>query len=195
MEDYEKIRELLMKYSHKGVLKVESTGATLIGYAPHLGSEAWLNFIFATLNKQQIKELEISLGRQLPAAYADFLQNFSNGLFVLCNEFSLEGLRAHYRRVGGYELCQPYDLCYSNVYQRIKNATEEMLFIGSYSWDGSNLYMMNDGTVYYCARYDATPLKKWDSLTEMLLEEIPRLYSLYDEDGVKLDPKQSSLPI
>lgn len=195
MEDYEKIRKLLMKYSHKGVLKVESTGVTLIGQAPHIAPKAWLNYIFAVLNKQQLKELEASLGRQLPTAYADFLQNFSNGLFVLCNEFSLEGLRANNKRIGGYELLQPYDLCFSNVYQRIKNASEEMLFIGSYTWDGSNLYMMNDGTVYYCTKYDATPLKKWGSLTEMLLEEIPRLYSLYDEDGVRLDPEQSPLPI
>ncbi|MBQ2046138.1 MAG: SMI1/KNR4 family protein, partial [Muribaculaceae bacterium] len=179
-----------------GVLKVESTGATLIGYAPHIAPRAWLNCIYTKLTDEEIVEIENSIGRKMPNAYIDFLQNFSNGLNVLITEIGLYGKCPNLiNRTGGYETIVPFNLIISNRYRGIKNVPEGALIIGGYGWDASKLYMMNDGTVYYCARYDATPLKKWDSLTEMLLEEIPRLYSLYDEDGVKLDPKQSSLPI
>lgn len=195
MTGYEKIRELLMKYSHKGVKEVESTGNILIGHAPYIAPGAWLNCIYSKLTDTQIIEIENSIGRKLPNAYIDFLKNFSNGLNVLITALGLYGKRANYTRIGGDELILPFDLSIPNSYGRIKNAPEEALIIGGYGWDASKLYMMSDGTVYYCARYDATPLKKWNSLTDMLLEEIPRLYSLYDVNGVKLDPEQSTLPI
>ena len=38
--------------------------------------------------------------------------------------------------------------------------------------------------VYYCARRDATPLKEWNSFSEMLIEEIQRLRSIHNNRGI-----------
>lgn len=40
-----------------------------------------------------------------------------------------------------------------------------------------------DDKIYYCDRYDATPLKSWDSLSDMITSEIERIFSLFDTDG------------
>ncbi len=41
----ETLLDLIGKYRHLGLEYVPETGATLIGRAPHIGSEAWLNVI------------------------------------------------------------------------------------------------------------------------------------------------------
>ena len=69
-------------------------------------------------------------------------------------------------------------------------------FFGSYSYDASLLYIKDDvSTVYYCARRDATPLKEWNSFSEMLIEEIQRLKSLHGADGMLKSTRRSTLPI
>ena len=49
--------------------------------------------------------------------------------------------------------------------------------------------------VYYCARRDATPLKEWNSFSEVLIEEIQRLKSLHNADGMLQVPSEETLPI
>lgn len=56
--------------------------------------------------------------------------------------------------------------------------------LGTYEYDGSKLYLNTlDDKIYYCDRYDATPLKAWDSLSAMLTSEIERIFGLFDADG------------
>lgn len=82
------------------------------------------------------------------------------------------------------------------MYERPKNADKSCFFFASYSKDGSRLYMKDDSDkVYYCARRDATPLKGWNSFSEMLIEEIQRLKSLHDADGMLQVPSEETLPI
>lgn len=70
-----------------------------------------------------------------------------------------------------------------------------MFFIGEYDWDHSFLYVTPDQKVHFCHREDATSLFTWDSIEDMLLSEIRRIYTLFDDRGVAIDPKHPTTPI
>ena len=194
MKEYQLIKDLLYKFSDLGVEKSKETGAIKIGRAPHIAPLAVLNCIYPTINNEQVKYVETELGRRLPESLKLFMTHFSNGLGVLCDTLCLYGLRSNYIR--SIEMVwQPFDIIGPNKFERPDNATPEMLIIGSYSWDRSKIYMMPDGRVHYCARWDATSLKSWDSLTLMLIEEIERLYTLFDANGVQINEEQPTTPI
>ena len=80
--------------------------------------------------------------------------------------------------------------------ERPKNATPEMFFLGTYEYDGSKLYLNTlDDKIYYCDRYDAAPLKSWDSLSAMLTSEIERIFSLFDADGRIFSRMAPTIPV
>ena len=184
-----------MRYSHLGTRKVEATGAFLIGHAPHIASEAWLNSAYPCLSERDTLELEALLGTTIPPEYRHFLQNISNGMNVLVDEFCLFGKRKNYIRNSMDATRQPFSLS-DAIEEKPRNATTDMFFIGGYSWDGSKLYIdKRDDRVYYCQRYDSTPLKSWDSLSKMLISEIERLYGLFDINGRPIDENEPTIPI
>ena len=113
-------------------------------------------------------------------------------LFHRC--LNLYGLQGELHRRSG--ALGPFSLEIPNCYERPRNADEDCFFIGSYSYDASRLYMRRDGEqVYYCARYDATPLLQWDSFSAMLTEEIQRLRSIHDPQGRLQVERVKTLPI
>lgn len=195
MNDYSEIKALIEKFVPYGIKHVEKTGAILIGYAPFIAPEAWLNHLFPPLSPQQIYDLERSLNQPIPDEYKQFLMYFSNGLNVLNGKLSLFGLRNNYNRESIDDVRQPFDILIPNLYERPFNATPEMLFIGSYSWDGSQLYISKKGEVVFCSRDDAHPLKQWDSLNHMLISEIQRLYTLFDDSGKQLNKGLPTTPV
>lgn len=196
MIDKATIEKLMMHYSHLGTRTVEATGAVLIGHAPHIAPEAWLNSMYPCLTEQETVELEKDLGTIIPPEYRHFLQNISNGMELLVSTLCLHGKRSNYIRSSTDASRQPFNLSDIQLYERPQNASEDMFFFASYNWDGSKLYIdKKNNRIYFCERYDSTPLKSWNSLEEMLLDEIPRLYSLFDENGVAYDKSQSTLPI
>lgn len=90
---------------------------------------------------------------------------------------------------------QPFNLK-DAIDEKPRNATSNMFFIGGYSWDGSKLYIDNKSNrVYYCQRYDCTPLKSWNSLSEMIISETERLYSLFDINGKQIKEDEPTIPI
>lgn len=187
--------KLMMRHSHLGTRKVEATGAFLIGHAPHIASEAWLNSVYPCLSERDTLELEALLGTTIPPEYRHFLQNISNGMNVLVDELCLFGKRKNYIRTSMDATRQPFSLS-DALEEKPHNATTDMFFIGGYSWDGSKLYIdKRDDRVYYCSRYDSTPLKSWDSLSKMLISEIERLYNLFDINGRPIDENEPTIPI
>lgn len=189
-----KLEKLLYKFKHLDVHQV-SNGAILIGRAPHIASEAWLNEIYPTLQTDDLDELEMCLRTTIPSEYKRFLTEVSNGLSILVAEFSLDGLRRNYdRTVDGNR--QPFSLEIPNVHERPRNAKENHLFIGGYKWDGSHLYIDKETSkVHFCDRWDATSLYEWNSFGEMLISEIERIYALYDTNGVKINEDMWTTPI
>lgn len=187
--------KLMMYYSHLGTRKVEATGAFLIGHAPHIASEAWLNSVYPCLSERDTLELEAFLGTTIPPEYRHFLQNISNGMNVFVDEFCLFGKRKNYMRTSMDVTRQPFSLS-DALEEKPRNATPDMFFFGGYSWDGSKLYIdKRDNHVYYCKVNDSTPLKSWDSLAEMVISEIDRLYSLFDENGHQINENIPTIPI
>lgn len=194
IKDYQIIENLLYKFSNLGLEKSLETGAIKIGRAPHIAPLAVLNCIYPTINNEQVNYIETEIGRPLPESLKSFMTHFSNGLGVLCDTLCLYGLRLNYIR--SIEMVwQPFDIILPNKLERPDNAKPEMIMIGSYNWDGSKIYMSPDGRVHYCARWDATSLKSWDSLTTMLIEEIERLYTLFDARGVQINEEQPTTPL
>lgn len=57
----ELLLDILGEYKHLGAEYIPQTGATLIGFAPHIGSEAWLNSIYETLSENDVETMEKSM--------------------------------------------------------------------------------------------------------------------------------------
>lgn len=188
------ILNLLHKFADLGIGK-SSDGATMIGKAPHVGPKAWLNILFPTLKKEELFYLSEELKTEIPKEYADFLLNFSNGLNVLSSTFSLYGLRKQINRDIEANVRQPYSIITPNLYERPHNAKDSYFFIGGYNWDGSHLYIDKETNIVHCCeRWDATSRKQWNSLEEMILSKIKRLYKLFDDNGVEFDEDKETIP-
>lgn len=180
--DKKDLEKLLMRFSHLGVTHSKN-GALLIGKAPHIAEYAWLNVMYPCATETEIYDLEKRLGCAIPEVYKDFLMNVSNGLNVMNCTLALHGCRTSYNRAD-FESRYPFNIEDVQKYERPKNATQEMFFFASYNYDGSKLYLKtSDNKIYYCDRYDATPLKSWDSLSDMITSEIERIFGLFDANG------------
>ena len=178
----------------KALGAVEGEVVSKYGHIPQLAPEAYNIYTFAPLTDEQIALLERVLNREVPKQYRAFLTHVSNGMHIFHRCLSLEGLQGSINRKLGIQ--GPFDLSIPNVYERPSNADASCFFIGGYSYDASKLYMKDDSDkVYYCARRDATPLKEWNSFSEMLIEEIQRLKSLHGADGMLKSTRRSTLPI
>ena len=61
MEQLDEINSLLFRFSKLGIYK-SLLGATLIGKAPHIAPEAWLNCIYPVISSNEIEALEQEIG-------------------------------------------------------------------------------------------------------------------------------------
>ena len=178
----------------KALGDVEEEVVSKYGHIPLIAPKAYNIYTFAPLTEERLALLERVLNREVPKQYKIFLTLFSNGMHIFHRCLNLDGLQGSINRDLGIQ--GPFDLSDTNVYERPKNADKSCFFFGSYSYDGSLLYIKDDvSTVYYCARRDATPLKEWNSFSEMLIEEIQRLKSLHGADGMLQVPREETLPI
>ena len=178
----------------KALGAVEEERGSRYGHIPQIAPEAYNIYTFAPLTDEQLALLERVLNREVPKQYRTFLTHVSNGMHIFSRCLNLYGLQGVLDRRGDFQ--GPFDLSIPNVYERPSNADSNCFFFGSYSYDASLLYIKDDvSTVYYCARRDATPLKEWNSFSEMLIEEIQRLKSLHGADGMLQVPRKETLPI
>ncbi len=149
--------------------------------------------IFVPIGNGEVSLLEKELHMSLPKDYSWFLRNVSNGLDLYNTTLCLYGKRTHYDRARSEP--QPFNIITPNTYERPRNATSDMVFIGSYYWDGSRLYIdKTDNSVHFCSSDDATSKKKWDNFYSMLVEEIDRLKCLYGSNGERYNENVCSLP-
>ena len=191
--EYVKYIQALIK-EQKALGAVEEELVSRYGHIPRIAPEAYNIYTFAPLTEEQLALVEQSIGREIPCQYRTFLTNVSNGLFIFHRGLFLYGLQGSINRKLGIQ--GPFDLSIPNVYERPSNADSNCFFFGSYSYDASLLYIKDDvSTVYYCARRDATPIKEWPSFSDMLIEEIQRLKSLHNADGILKSTRRSTLPI
>ena len=192
MEYISHIQALIKEQKALGA--VEEEVVSRYGHIPQLAPEAYNIYTFAPLTEERLALVEQNIGREIPCQYRTFLTHVSNGMHIFHRCLSLLGLQGEINRKLGAQ--GPFDLSIPNVYERPSNADASCFFFGVYCYDGSLLYIKDDvSTVYYCARRDATPLKEWNSFSEMLIEEIQRLKSLHGADGMLKSTRRSTLPI
>ena len=191
--EYVRYIQALIK-EQKALGAVEEEMVSRYGHIPRIAPEAYNIYTFAPLTDEQLALLERVLNREVPKQYRTFLTHVSNGMHIFSRCLNLYGLQGVLDRRGDFQ--GPFDLSIPNVYERPSNADGNYFFLGSYSYDGSLLYIKDDvSTVYYCARRDATPIKEWPSFSDMLIEEIQRLKSLHNADGILKSTRRSTLPI
>lgn len=191
--EYIRYIQALIK-EQKALGAVEGEVVSRYGHLPRIAPEAYNIYTFVPLTEERLALVEQNIGREIPCQYRTFLTHVSNGLYIFHRGLFLYGHQGSFKRE---QVVQgPFDLSDPNVYERPKNADKSCFFFASYSNDGSRLYMKDDADkVYYCARRDATPLKEWNSFSEMLIEEIQRLKSLHGADGMLQVPREETLPI
>ena len=178
----------------KALGAVEEEMVSRYGYIPRIAPEAYNIYTFAPLTEEQLALVERVLNREVPKQYKIFLTLFSNGMHIFLRCLNLYGLQGSINRKLGIQ--GPFDLSIPNVYERPSNADASCFFIGGYSYDGSKLYMRSGSQkMFYCLRWDITPIKEWNSFSEMLIEEIQRLKSLHGADGMLQVPREETLPI
>ena len=193
MSAFTEIMEYIRTFEKYGCKEYEN-GTKEYGHAPFIAPEAYNFCVFATLNEDDIVELERDLKREIPAQFRSFLMTDSNGLHLFFH-FSLYGMRKSYNR-NPNATPEPYGLIESNIYEKPKNAKDTYFFIGGYRYDGSKLYIDSEnGKVHFCKSRDATSLLSWDSFEDMLISESQRLFTLYDDRGRMLVSREKTLPI
>jgi hypothetical protein len=183
---------ILKRASVLGERKTRS-GATLLGAAPHIGSDAWLHTVFPPLDENDVDLLESEIGIKIPDAFLEFLE-LTNGLKVFSDSLAILGRRESFDRTSDDR--EPYSIVSINLYERMSNLPPNALLIGCYSFgSGFSLYLQAQSqNVFRCKRSDARPLKQWTSFGEMLLAEVRRLDGLFDSRGKLRDPRTIVVP-
>ena len=174
--------------------RTQAEGAQLIGPAPHLGELAWLHELYTPLTPAALSQQAQQLGLPMPAHLLPFYAA-CNGFKYFGDTLSLDG----FRRTTGRGLAavhQPYALLTPNVDERLADADEDLFFIGGYDWDGSLLYTRpGDACICLCSPDSSQALHSWPDMASFIASEAERIASLFDAQGVQIDPDASTLPI
>lgn len=185
--------EILNSSAHLGE-EVTPNGAKLIGLVKdeRLGIKRWWHFLFPGLTATQVADLEGEVGIPFPLVFSDFLRNM-NGLIAFSGALCIYGARLSLDRRS--KDAYPYPLGNPNLLERPRGASANMLFIGGYGWDGSNLYIeINTGKVFRCPRKSVDTLNEWPDFWSMLISEVSRISALYESDGRKRNLSEPTTP-
>jgi hypothetical protein len=191
----EEVVDRLSKWEVHGRKELEN-GAILICHVPSIAPNAWLHTQYGALNLEQISKLQDELGITIPDVYQEFLMA-SNGLNLFSDSLRLMGLRFSYSRTGD-DARQPYDIVALNE-DRPDGAPKEWFYFGSYDWDGSRVFFdlsrgQDSKQVYYCERRTTKILNHWPDFNKWLIDEIDRLSTFFDNNGVCKDDSVSTVP-
>ncbi|MDR0354253.1 MAG: SMI1/KNR4 family protein [Deltaproteobacteria bacterium] len=159
-----------------------------------MAPQAVTHSLFDALNEDEPHELERSIKRPLPNDLREFYLQ-CNGLICFVTEFEISGLKKTHARGVKAALSHPFELSIPNLEERPKNAEDDMVFFGSYDYDGSCLYMRADNRVHYAKPGDATPLKTWDCFDVFIERELRRIFSLFSDKGERLVDGAKVLPL
>ena len=90
MSAFTEIMEYIQTFEKYGCKEYEN-GTKEYGHAPFIAPEAYNFCVFATLNEDDIVELERDLKREIPSQFRSFLMTDTNGLHLF-HHFSLYGM-------------------------------------------------------------------------------------------------------
>lgn len=189
------INKLKIDYSKYQSRSAEQTGALLIGQTPHKGRDTWHHELFSPLTKNQINSLET----QCKTTFHGDLRNFfstTNGIRLFSDEIAIYGLRGNFKRKGD-AIWQPYSIVEPNSIERPAGMPKEDTIIGSYSYDGSLLWMgAKLGNISLRSRENSKALiAEWKDLSTFLVAEYKRLKKYFGDSLELIDEDISTLPV
>jgi hypothetical protein len=179
-------QELRQRYDPLGHIEGDN-GAYLTGHVPHVAPYAYLCIRYAGLGEVGVRDAEREAGRYIPEPYRELLRHM-NGARILGVSLH-DGIGGSVDR-SGVGIGQPISIWYQNAVERPDYIPDGHLGIGAINGEWSSqgqLYLASTGEVdLYNARFDVIGAR-WPSLANFLAEEIPRRFSLYNEEGRKLE--------
>ena len=171
-----------------------SLGAKLFGHVPHVAPEAWFHATYSGLTSDEIRDVEVLVGRRIPPEVDAFLRE-SNGLNVFSNSLFIFGLRHSSDRTGD-AVWQPFSIEVPNTFERPVGLDADAVIVGGYFDDGSRLVVSpRTSQVVRIPKGKSGPtLTTWSGFENMLVSEIHRLSSLFDETGRMCDEDALTTP-
>jgi hypothetical protein len=186
------IQSIINTYAPLGERRLNN-GVHLIGHVPDRAAQAYLHTLFPAASAELLVETRAEIfAKEAFDQFALFLTKY-NGVNFFLGSLALNGIRQAFVSRSSEER-QPFDLLELNRFERPKNADPENLFIGSYNWDGSLIFINPNGAVFVCKKNDATPYAHWPNLSEMISTELVRLAQLFDRAGRVINKATPRIP-
>jgi hypothetical protein len=178
----------------KGYRLIENVETRLYGQVIGRGNDFWLHEVYAPLGKDAIDQLEYDVGLKLPKVLRDFYA-CANGLNLYSDELAIFGKRNTYNR-SDFDMRLPYSIVSPNTEERPPNSTDSSIYIGSYSYDGSLVFIDNKNeTISLCNSENAKDvIYKWKDIWTFLSNEVKRIRTFYNEQMVIIDDSATTLP-
>lgn len=185
-------QELRHRFDPLGFVEGEN-GAFQTGHVPHVARLAYLCTRYAGLDEDGVRDAENEAERYIPEPYKELLRHM-NGARLL--GVSLHGGIGGSVDRSGVGIGQPISVWYQNAVERPNYIPDGHLGIGAINGEWSSqghLYLASTGEVeLYNARFDMIGAR-WSSLSDFLEVEIPRRFSLFDDEGREVE-KSKRLP-
>ncbi|MGB3147038.1 MAG: hypothetical protein WBA91_04690 [Paracoccaceae bacterium] len=185
-------RQLRQRYDPLGSVDGEN-GAYQTGHVPLVAPRAYLCTRYAGLDDHGVRDAENEAERYMPEPYKELLRHM-NGARLL--GVSLHGGIGRSVNRSGAGIGQPISICYQNAVERPDYIPDGHLGIGAMNGEWSSqghLYLASTGEVeLYYAKFNMIGAH-WPSLADFLGDEIPRRFSLYDDEGREVE-KSKRLP-
>lgn len=179
--------------SQKWKLGRESQTAYFFNHAPWVAPLAYLHIVFKPVPISEIEENASQLN--LPSYWHEFL-SIQNGAILFSSALSIYGAvnsNALLNRMDDFDR-QPFSILDENRSWPPKNHKKEVV-IGGYGYDGSIAVLDKEsGSLSVEDRKTHRPLKKWNSPSDWLDDELSRLSKLFDEAGRITVGRERTLP-
>jgi len=195
IQEWEKILNLIKSMTVDNDFKlIESNGTRLFGHVKMIGENAWFHEVFAPLDVKEITEIELELKIQIPKSLKSFFQ-CSNGIILFSDELAIFGKRKSFKRTGD-DVRLPYSIINPNTFERPSDAKNNYLFIGSYSYDGSKIFIDTQTEIInVCERWKSLNVVcQWNNIWDFLLQEMNRLQTFFNDNMMLKDNKRCTLP-
>lgn len=181
----EKILAPLEEWSQFGE-KTNVVGTRLIGHAPHIAPNAYVNVVYAPLSNAELQEFSERLERKIPDQFKSFL-TYANGLMVFSGAIRVMGYTPLDRKSDTHIFNYPSNIIVPNVSARVKGLSSAEVLVGYYKEDGSYLSIEESGrAVRFDAKGSGNLIKDWPDFDTWLSSEIAILNDDYKAGKVSI---------
>ena len=145
---------------------VQSFGCTLISPMPHVAPSAFAHEVFDGVSKEETAQHALANEINIPGSFSDLLSEI-NGFILYGGKMSMYGIVTTFSRDPKQR--RPFSLLDRNKYSRPIGSSVDHFFIGSFSSDGSLLYMLNDSQrIYKRSRDDPRVVDEWSNFDSLI---------------------------